>query len=124
MASHRWGKTDLHPAQHAGQLFTLVGAPEGRSLGTHLLHSHRVRLTADARPPALEFDPDCFLDDRVEEYLVPNPLTGLAWRGEVLAKVETLLAVSWGLFEVVRKVFKLESRRLCSNSMISGTRAG
>jgi len=30
-------------------------------------------LIPDARPPALEFDPDRFLDDRVRTYLVPNP---------------------------------------------------
>ena len=37
------------------------------------LHARLSNRIVDTPPTALEFDPNRFLDDRVKEYLVPNP---------------------------------------------------
>ena len=41
--------------------------------GAPVLHIHRTELILYTPPTAQEFDPNRFLDDRVKEYLVPNP---------------------------------------------------
>jgi len=97
----------------------LVDEPKGRSLGTHQ-YVHLVqppnRITPDVPPPALDFDPDRFLDDRVKTYIVPNPFIFLPFSAGPRICVGQQLAYNEASTIIVRIVQAFKSITLDMDS--------
>lgn len=58
-----------------GYLFLVCDASQEGSVGAgwYERHAYSKYLTFDVISPALEFDPDRFLDERLQKYLTSNP---------------------------------------------------